>query len=209
MFTGRVGEHFQGGCVVDVLVAAKIKVTATLVGGASGAIEIHSPKAQVVTVTPGRPLEVLWSFTVLSVGDAQVQFTAVTSDSDHSPESAATKGDAFLYDLPLLSLQQPVTLATSFALLANKSFTRWTEGFAFPPAVPHTGTVQLAAGVGHYPTQRVLSQGIVGFVGAALQRPLREWPDVFALVASLAPPAVISACKFTSNQEKLRSRCLL
>ena len=180
---GRVGEHFQGGCVVDVLQAGPIKVSITMLGDGAGFLELRSPKEQTVTVVPGRPLEVLWSFTVLSVGAAQIQFTAV-------PVDAHVNGDAFVYDLPLESLQQPVTLSTSFAMLANKSFTRWTEGFEFPPAIPHTGSVQVAAGVGHYSSQRVIQQSIDGSVQAALQRSLQYWPDVFDLVASLAPPPV-------------------
>ena len=198
---GRVGEHFKAGCVVDVLVAVTIKVSISLLGASSDSLILHGPKEQVVDVAPGRPLEVLWPFTVVAIGDAQVQFTAVPagapprSDKKVKSNTSTTKanGDAFLYELPLLSLQQPVTLSTSFVLLANKSFTRWTEGFAFPPAIPSTGSVQLAAGVGHYSTQQVLAHGIDRYVTTALQKPLRNWPDAFALAASLAPPAVTAA----------------
>ena len=187
---GRVGEQFQAGCVVDVLTRAKIKVKISLLGNSSDGLILNGPKEQIVDVIPGHPLEVLWPFTVVAVGDAQVQFTAVSAAAASLTE--AQDGDAFTYDLPLLSLQQPVTLASSFAMLANKSFVRWTEGFDFPAAVPKTGSVQLAAGVGHYSTQLVLARSVQEFASAAVQQPLRNWPDAFSLAAALAPPAVIA-----------------
>ena len=56
-------------------------------------------------------------------------------------------GNGCRYVLPVLPLQQPVTVSTSFAMAANKSFTRWVEGFALPPAVPNSGALGVTAGI--------------------------------------------------------------
>ena len=186
---GRVGEHFTGGCVVDALAPGKVKLTISQHADSSaGSLKIESALSQVVMVRAGEPLEVLWSFEVAALGDASLQFTAVPLDK-------SVTGDAFVYDLPLLAVQQLVTISTSFDLLANHSFTRWTEGFDFPPAVPQSGTLSVAAGVGHFPAQRVLQQRVDKSISIGLQRPRHQWPDVFALIAALAPPAVMNTYK--------------
>ncbi len=183
----RVGERFSGGCVIDSLTPGKVKVTVSHATGSSrGSLKIISPASQIVDVEPNEPLEVLWKFAVLAIGQASLEFDAV-------PVDKSVKGDAFTYSLPLDSIQQQVTLSTSFALLANRSFTRWTEGFDFPPAVQQSGTLSVAAGVGHFPAQRVIQTGIDSFALASLRLPVRQWPDVFSLIAALAPPSVLNA----------------
>ena len=193
---GRVGERFSGGCVIDSLLPGKVKLTVRHAAGSSPrSLQVLSPVSQIVDVHPNEPLEVLWKFAVLTIGQASLEFEAVPVDN-------SVKGDAFIYPLPLDSIQQQVTLSTSFALSANRSFTRWTEGFDFPPAVPQSGTLSVAAGVGYFPAQRVIQDGIDSLAQAALRLPVRQWPDVFTLIAALAPPSVLDAygqANVTSN----------
>ena len=59
----RVGEKFQGGCVVDVLQPGWVKMTVSQ-AGAEGSLTITSSASQTVAVVPGRPLVIVRTINV-------------------------------------------------------------------------------------------------------------------------------------------------
>jgi hypothetical protein len=129
---------------------------------------------------------VLFRFRCAGVGAANLTFTTSWADGHGA-------ADALLYPLPLLGLQAPVTVSTSFALEANHSKARWVEGLDFPPAVRGSGRVGVVAGVGRWPAIRQVGAAVDAAVDSAMRR--LGWDFSDDLVASLVPPLAAAVYK--------------
>lgn len=61
--------------------------------------------------------------------------------------------DALQLTVPIEGLQDPVSLATSFAVQANENATEsWTEGIKLPFSLSGSGGIEIQAGVGRLPS---------------------------------------------------------
>ena len=61
--------------------------------------------------------------------------------------------DALQLTVPIEGLQDPVSLATSFAVQAAENETAaWVEGLELPSALPGSGGIEIQAGVGRLPS---------------------------------------------------------
>ena len=116
------------------------------------------------------PIEALFSLKPLRLGAARYRITALR-ESDVI--------DAFEGTLLVEGPQEEVFVATSMALEATSSGASWAEGLALPSAVPHTGHLELDAGVGHLPAVQSFAR--------ALLAPLPLWATAMDELGRLVP----------------------
>jgi hypothetical protein len=117
----------------------------------AAALKLLSSQTVTVSLTAHEPVEVLFHFRCdgIAADAVALTFSAATTPV----KTSAKASDALEVDLPLEGLQSPVTLSTNFALEATSGAgpVRWLEGIDFPAATPNSGSIDLGAGVGHFP----------------------------------------------------------
>eukprot|EP01025_Chloroclados_australasicus_P057180 TRINITY_DN7117_c0_g1_i5.p1 TRINITY_DN7117_c0_g1~~TRINITY_DN7117_c0_g1_i5.p1 ORF type:complete len:2201 (-),score=318.83 TRINITY_DN7117_c0_g1_i5:388-6837(-) len=147
----RVGDTFEAGAVITVTGAevAGVEVSATLtINGDASPIKLQQGSDLQRTVTTGADgtLEVTFPFEATNIGEADVQITVEVADG---------KADALQVTFPVEGVQDPVVVASSFAVSGNQS--GWTEGLDLPDALPGSGSVDLLAGVGRLPAIQAIA----------------------------------------------------
>lgn len=95
-----------------------------------------------VRVVGTTPVKVAIPMTAVFVGDSGLQFEVTTE---------SVPGDGLQEGFPVRPTQDAVQVATSMAIRANEQGLPWTEGVEIPAHVPGSGTLEMTAGVGHYP----------------------------------------------------------
>eukprot|EP01045_Picozoa_sp_COSAG04_P006507 COSAG04_NODE_322_length_16880_cov_9.938621_2_plen_1548_part_00 len=175
----RVGDVFTAGVTITSEAAGAVKVRLAESKSTGTALPLLSATEQHVAVASQKPVEVLFKFRCDAVGTANITFSTSWADGHGA-------ADAMLYSLPLLGLQAPVTVSTSFAMEATPAGAHWVEGVDFPPAVPASGSVDIVAGVGRWAAVRQTSADVDQSVTSALAS--RGWDYSDDLVASLVPP---------------------
>ncbi|CAD7704606.1 unnamed protein product [Ostreobium quekettii] len=181
----RVGDEFEAGMIVS-LFGTRGKpspVVATLFAdpGASKALEFLSDNGTVLPADSASGAEGVGSCdpgslsclapvtakTLLTDEDGQVEvrflFSAVQLGETNLTIRADSGGnsDALQISIPVLAQQEEVQLATSFTIRSDKWEERSEEGLKIPDAVPGTGTLGVAAGVGRLPSVLDLSTRIL------------------------------------------------
>eukprot|EP00965_Chrysotila_dentata_P126093 4167700-Pleurochrysis_carterae.AAC.2 len=111
-------------------------------------------------------------------------------------------------------MQPQVSVATSRALQASAEPSVWTEGVAFPAAVPGSGSISLAMGVGRLPAVAAVADTLGANWKDATDKYATVAIGVVAAVAMLQPyyPAqgvsvkenkCVCACAYMSEKEAL------
>eukprot|EP00993_Chasmostoma_nieuportense_P002291 NODE_30_length_4134_cov_39.066883_g27_i0.p1 GENE.NODE_30_length_4134_cov_39.066883_g27_i0~~NODE_30_length_4134_cov_39.066883_g27_i0.p1 ORF type:complete len:1101 (-),score=242.70 NODE_30_length_4134_cov_39.066883_g27_i0:239-3541(-) len=142
----RVGDVFTAGCTITPTRDDNILVALVVEGQA---LRLTGQPNITISVASNQPVELVFELECLAVGQSQVKFYAY---------SQGNLADAFQHELPSRGLQEPVFVATSFAIPAN---TAAIEGTDFPAALPGSGTVSLVVGVGRFPTVLAVGQSII------------------------------------------------
>uniref|UniRef100_A0A7S3VJT0 Alpha-2-macroglobulin domain-containing protein n=1 Tax=Dunaliella tertiolecta TaxID=3047 RepID=A0A7S3VJT0_DUNTE len=178
----RMGDTFLAGVIVtavnegdnrdfDAIVSCEVMPPAS---GSNSSIMLSSDKDAKfqIKLTPEQPQqEVRFAFAAVALGTDMIRFHV---------EDADGASDTLLVPLPCLAPQQPVHIATSFAVRpgfnrtgdaaqtqqspsevqqsgaqggsASQAAQTHTEGLQLPSAVPGSGVLHLVAGVGHLPS---------------------------------------------------------
>jgi hypothetical protein len=168
--------------------------TATTDPTCAAGLQLLSPSTVTVHLIAHEPVEVLFEFKCDGIATDAVPLTfeatsAAATTNRPSSGRTADGSDALRVNLPLEGLQSAVTLSTNFALEATNSSgpIRWVEGIDFPPATANSGSVDLAAGVGHFPIVASTADGAATEVNSEVAR--YGWGFAGDLVSSLAGPA--------------------
>ncbi|CAD7700532.1 unnamed protein product [Ostreobium quekettii] len=143
----RVGDAFEAGVIVTISGGSVSDVPITmdlkLEDKSQELLSLTTEsERQIVTDADGQA-EVRFGLQAEALGEAK--FIISAGDGSGS-------GDALELELPILGLQDPVTVATSFAIQAAENETATAvEGLDLPAALPGTGGIELQAGVGRLP----------------------------------------------------------
>ena len=173
----RIGDEFEAGVIVTLSTEERegVKVTVTLLGdpaearnivflgddvteGAFGEEEecdgdeelsclVVLQEQEFESDVDGQ-VEVRFRFAAVRLGDANITIRA----------DALGESDALQVTLPVLAQQNPVVLGTSFSINPENDPVTSEEGLQFPDAVPGSGSLNLIAGVGKFPTVLEIAQ---------------------------------------------------
>eukprot|EP01025_Chloroclados_australasicus_P025560 TRINITY_DN254_c1_g1_i7.p1 TRINITY_DN254_c1_g1~~TRINITY_DN254_c1_g1_i7.p1 ORF type:complete len:2168 (+),score=332.40 TRINITY_DN254_c1_g1_i7:163-6504(+) len=140
----RVGDEFKAGAVVTLTGSetSEIEIKATLsIDNETSAITVPTDTALTQSIQTGvdGTVEVLYPFSAVDMGEATFTINVEISDG---------KTDALQVSIPVEGTQDPVVVASSFAVQASGD---WVEGIQLPNALPGSGSVNLIAGVGRLP----------------------------------------------------------
>ena len=181
----RVGDDFLCGVTVtasDPTFNSDVTLSVGVTSG--GGLALTSPISQTVTMNGLRPREVTFGFSAQSLEAANLIFTL----------SAGAATDALAADIPVLSAQQSVYVATSMGITASDSVVPWMEGLQLPDAVPGSGSLDLFVGVGYLPAVRTISAALTTPVPCSNANTWCSGHDlVNALIASPALEQYLSA----------------
>jgi len=153
-----------------------------------------------VTLSPLQTIEVVFTLKALSLGDAVLTATVDFENSAAVHSGSLQVADALELKLPVLGMQPQVSVATSRALQASAEPSVWTEGVAFPAAVPGSGSISLAMGVGRLPA--------VAAVADTLGANWKDATDKYATVAIGVVAAVAMLQPYYPAQDELRQHLL-
>lgn len=131
----RLGDRFHAGALLTntgTQPLASVNVTAE----ADSAIELLGGDQQLVdSLAAGQSVEASFTWTATRLGAARPILRA---------EAASGQEDALMLALPVITVQEPVTLATSFVVQGGSE--GWEEAVVLPDAVQGTGTVNVTVG---------------------------------------------------------------
>jgi len=127
-----------------------------------------NPYSRKVTLSAAKQQRtVRFRFNAVAVGETGLRFDAHLG---FPAKEAAKTIDSASFDVPVLSRQRPVFVATSFALQAGANNTEepmgQAEGLKLPAAELGSGSVDLVAGVGNLPFLQVSSISLMMREGA-------------------------------------------
>lgn len=133
----RLGDRFHAGAVLTNTGTVALRdINITAVDAADGVMRLRGDGQQLVNVLQGgQSVEVSFTWTAAGLGRAQPTLQA---------EVASGPEDALLLSLPVITVQEPVTLATSFVVEGDSE--GWDEAVVLPDAVQGTGTVNVTVG---------------------------------------------------------------
>ena len=146
----RVGDEFTCGVTVTASDAAFDSDVTLSVNVESGGVILLTPASQTVAVDGTRPHEITFGFSAVSLEAANLVFSL----------AAGASNDALSAEIPVLSAQQPVSIATSMGITATQTAVPWMEGLQLPDAVPGSGSLGLLVGVGYLPAVRTISTAL-------------------------------------------------
>ncbi|GMH43110.1 hypothetical protein BSKO_11032 [Bryopsis sp. KO-2023] len=126
-------------------------------------------------------VEVRFRFNAARLGDANITIRA----------DAPGGSDALQMTFPVLGQQEPVRVATSFAIQAKEKSNIWEEGLQFPEAVPGSGVIELRAGVGKLPSVLSAAESILKI------KPRK--PEANSALANITLPHILSLYGFKSG----------
>ncbi|CAD7696314.1 unnamed protein product, partial [Ostreobium quekettii] len=143
----RVGDVFDAGVIITLSggTAAEepVSVSLTVEGGEEAVLAAVGETQKSVVVDGDGQVEVRFKLEALALGEGAFNITA---------DDGKGASDALRLTVPVLGLQDAVTVATSFAIQASEGeAAQATEGLDLPAALPGTGGLELLAGVGRLP----------------------------------------------------------
>ncbi|KAF8063719.1 hypothetical protein HT031_003574 [Scenedesmus sp. PABB004] len=210
----RVGDNFTAGVLVEApgleretTVSVAAALAAPPAGSDGGAppppLALAGPQRVSVVLRPGAAqAEARFAFAARALGTAAITFTAAAAGSD-----GAATADAVQLSVPVLGVQSPVWLATSFAVAGSNvtGAASRVEGLALPAAEAGSGAISLVAGVGYLPAVQGTYEALVR-AGVSPYRGCPAATDAVALallpslLATYRPPGTPLASFLTASQ---------
>jgi hypothetical protein len=146
----RVGDEFSCGVTVTAADPNFSESVTLSVSIEAGGIVAASETTKTVAVDGSGPQEITFDFAAESLEPASLVFSLRAGDNS----------DALSADIPVMSAQQSVFVATSMGVTASDSPLPWVEGLALPNAVPGSGSLDLLVGVGYLPAVRTIAEAV-------------------------------------------------
>lgn len=152
----RVGDTFEAGALVANTGDSPMEVEVTAFASGTVALRSGENATRALTVQPGASTEVRFALGAGALGSGSLQV-------DARQVAGGEAADSLVVDIPVVGLQDPMFVASSFALgSVNTSETSsWTEGLDLPAAAPGSGTINITAGVGQLPAVAALADRAV------------------------------------------------
>lgn len=158
----RIGDLFYAGCTVsitDLSFKGEYEVITSLDNG-EDLLEIIGIESQRIKIQNTNPIEVTFQFQANGKGTSNIYFFV---------RGQAT--DAIKTSIPILGLQEPVFVASSFAISNDSSR---DEGILIPPSVGEA-TLNITTGVGRLPSIITLSESLLN----DFSKEVMEYPFCF------------------------------
>jgi hypothetical protein len=170
----RTGDVFLGGVSVTLTeednLSDDISVSVEIL---CGSIALNDSNTHDSSVEYGNPKEVLFKFVAVGTGISKLKFSVMKT---------GILQDALITELPVFGPQEPVTVATSFAIDASKA-SPWSEGLVLPDAIPNSGSVNFQAGIGRFPVVVSYSNSLIYYD--------KIYPNGMDIVSSMMPSVIL------------------